>query len=152
MSTAAEHLQQDPHVDTIKRYYAACNSGDVDGVIACCKPDVVHFFLARGIEPVRGAEHLGRYWRKVQRVIPTEWRVEHAIACDDEAVIEYSQLWTSPEDGKRYLWHGAEWYAFRAGLICEIRAYYDFGRDRDTGLVGFPYAERGYTVRKLAGE
>jgi ketosteroid isomerase-like protein len=145
MATAAEQLTAHPHVETIKRYYAACNSADVEGVVACCTPDVVHYFLAPGTDPVRGGEHLGRYWRKVVRLISAEWTVEHAVACDDEAVIEFSQRWTSPEDGKRYIWHGAEWYAFRDGRICEIRAYYDLGRDRDTGLVDFPYAERGYT-------
>lgn len=145
MSTAAEQLAAHPHVETIRRYYTACTAADVEGVVACCTPDVVHYFLARGTEPVRGAEHLGRYWRKLVELISAEWTVEHAIACDDEAVIEFSQGWTSPEDGKRYLWHGAEWYAFDNGLIAEIRAYFDLGRARDTGLVDFPYAERGYT-------
>jgi ketosteroid isomerase-like protein len=144
MSTAAEQLNQDPHLQTIRRYYDACSSGDVDGVAACCTPDVVHFFLAPDTEPVRGDQHLGRYWRKVVALISAEWRVEHGIACDDEAVIEWSMRWTSPNDGKEYIWHGAEWYAFRDGLISEIRAYYDPGRDKDTGLVDFPYAERGY--------
>src|SRR4051795_3440923 len=92
----------------------------------------------------------GRYWRKVVGVISAEWGVEHAVASDDEAAIEFSQQWTSPEDGKRYTWHGAEWYRFSDGLISEIRAYYDLGRDRDTGLVDFPYAERGYTVGERA--
>lgn len=146
MSTAAEQLEQHPHIETIRRYYDACSSADADGVAACCTPDVVHYFLAPGTEPVPGAEHLGRYWRKVAELLSAEWTVEHAVACDDEAVIEFSQQWTSPEDGQRHIWHGAEWYAFRDGLICEIRAYFDLGRDRNTGLVAFPYAERGYSV------
>ena len=58
--------------------------------------------------------------------------------------------WTSRDDGERYIVHGAEWYAFRDGLISEIRAYYDHAwprpRNEDTGLFDFPYAERGYTV------
>jgi SnoaL-like domain len=102
--------------------------------------------LAPGTKPVHGSEHLGRYWHKVVRLISAEWRVEHAIACDDEAAIEWSMRWTSGKDGERYIWHGAEWYAFRDGLICEIRAYYNHGPDEDTGLVGFPYADRRYTV------
>jgi ketosteroid isomerase-like protein len=146
MSTAAEQLEQHPYIETVRRYYDACNSGDADGVAACCTPDVVHYFLAPGTKPVRGNEHLGRYWRKVVRLIAAEWRVEHAIACDDEAAIEWSMRWTSHEDGKRYIWHGAEWYAFRDGLICEIRAYWDPSRDRDSGLIDFPYAERGHSV------
>src|SRR4051794_20215867 len=146
MSTAAEQLDQHPHIQTIRRYYAACNAADVAGVAACCTPDVVHFFLGSGTKPVHGHEHLGRYWRKVVGLIAAEWRVEHGIACDDEAVIEFSQEWTSPEDGQRKLWHGAEWYSFRDGLISEIRAYWDLNPNNDTGLVEFPYAERGYTA------
>jgi ketosteroid isomerase-like protein len=132
-----------PHIETIRRYYDACNSGDAAGVAACCTDDVVHYFLAT--KPVQGDEHLGRYWCKVVQLVAAEWRVEHAIACDDEAVIEWSMQWTSGDNGRRYVWHGAEWYVFRDGLICEIRAYYDH-RNEDTGLVGFPYAQRGYTV------
>jgi ketosteroid isomerase-like protein len=146
MTTAAQQLAQHRHVETIRRYYAACNSRDVDGVAACCTPDVVHYFLRRGEKPVQGNEHLGRHWRSAVEVFASEWKVEHAVACDDEAVIEWSMRWTSPENGGRYICHGAEWYTFREGLISEIRAYYDFGRAGDTGLVGFPYAERGYTI------
>jgi hypothetical protein len=41
---------------------------------------------------------------------------------------------------------GTEWYGFHDGLIREIRAYFEFGRNNSTGLIEFPYAERGYTV------
>jgi ketosteroid isomerase-like protein len=146
MSTAAEQLEQHPHIEAIRRYYSACNSGDAAGVAACCTPDVVHYFLVPGIKPVRGNEQLGTFWRDAVRLLSAEFRVEHAIACDDEAVIEWSMQWTSRDDGEGYVAHGAEWYAFRDGLISEIRAYYDHGRNEDTGLVDFPYAERGYTV------
>jgi ketosteroid isomerase-like protein len=146
VSTAAEQLEQHPHIETIGRYYDACNSGDAAGVATCCTPDVVHYFLVPGTQPVHGNEDLGRFWHEAVQLISAEWRVEHAIACDDEAVIEWSMQWTSRDDGGRYIAHGAEWYVFRNGLICEIRAYYDYGRNEDTGLVDFPYAERGYTV------
>ena len=146
MSTAAEQLEQHPHIEAIRRYYDACNSGDAAGVAACCTPDVVHYFLPPSMEPVHGNEDLGRFWHQAVQLISAEWRVEHAIACDDEAVIEWSMQWNSRGDGERYIVHGAEWYAFRDGLISEIRAYHDYGRNEDTGLVDFPYAERGYTV------
>jgi ketosteroid isomerase-like protein len=146
MSTAAEQFEQHPHIKTIRRYYRACSAGDAEGVAACCTPDVVHYFLGSGVKPIRGSEHLGRYWRKVVRVTSSHWRVEHAIACADEAVIEFSQEWSSPEDAQRRIWHGAEWYSFRDGLIREIRAYWDLDPNSSTGLVEFPYAERGYTV------
>ena len=150
MSTAAEQFEQHPHIESIRRYYDACTAGDAAGVAACCTPDIVHYFLVPGMKPVRGNEHLGTYWREAVQLISAEWRVEHAIACEDEAVIEWSMQWTSRDDGERYIVHGAEWYAFRDGLISEIRAYYDHAwprpRNEHTGLVHFPYAERGYTV------
>ena len=59
---------------------------------------VVHYFLAPGMEPVQAAEHLGHDWRKVVELVSAEWTVEHAVGCDDEAVIEFSQQETSPED------------------------------------------------------
>jgi hypothetical protein len=39
---------------------------------------------------------------------------------------------------------GSEWYVMREGRIAEIRAYLMDDPQRDTELVGFPYAERGY--------
>lgn len=146
MPTAKRQLATDPLIATIERYYVACSAGDVDGVIACCTPDVVQYMLEPSQKPVRGAEHLGRYWNKAVRVSAAEWKVEHAIAGDDEAVIEWSMSWTHAGDGNRYLVHGAEWYEFRDGLISEIRAYYRHGAPEDTGLTGFPYSTRGYTT------
>jgi SnoaL-like domain len=153
MATAAEQLETHPHIQTIRRYYQACTAGDVDGVAACCTDDVVHYCLAPGTKPVQGNEHLGRYWRKIVQLVAAEWRVEHAMACDDEAVIEWSMQWTSGDDRQRYIIHGAEWYVFLGELISEIRAYYRQGVSEDTALVGFPYAERGYTtIRRSASD
>jgi ketosteroid isomerase-like protein len=146
MSTTAEQLERHSHVESIRRYCDACNSRDAAGVAACCTPDVVHYFLVPGVKPVRGNERLGTFWHEVVQLMSAEWRVEHAIACEDEAVTEWSMQWTSRDDGERYVAHGAEWFAFRDHLISEIRAYYDHGRNEDTGLVDFPYADRGYTV------
>jgi ketosteroid isomerase-like protein len=146
MTTAADQLTSHPHIETIKRYYRACTAGDVEGVAACCSPDVAHFMLQPGHGPVHGAERLGRFWRALVQEIGAAWDVEHAIACDDEAVIEWSMAWTSRRDGQRYIVHGAEWYVFRGELIAEIRAYYRQSAPEDTGLDGFPYADRGYTV------
>ena len=134
------------HITTIKRYYEGCNTGNVEAVMETCAPDVVHYFLAPGTAPVKGHEHLGRYWRKVRGMVDATWVVDHAISEGDEAVIEWTMLWTSGGTGRRHVIHGAEWYVFRDGVIAEIRAYYDQRPDTDTGLVDFPYAERGYAL------
>ncbi|MBV9195860.1 MAG: nuclear transport factor 2 family protein [Solirubrobacterales bacterium] len=131
----------------IARYYDACSRGDAEGVAAAVCDDVVHWFLAPnlGSRPVRGAEHLGRYWRKVQRSIAALWVVDRGIAHGEKAVIEWSMFWCPPAQTRRVVTRGAEWFVLRGGRIAEIRSYYRQD-SHDTELEGFPYEVRGYSV------
>jgi len=55
--------------------------------------------------------------------------------------------WGDPETGERRLDRGTEWFRFRDGLICEVRAYFHSGRRNGSGdLIGFDHAGRGHTV------
>ncbi|MBN9099053.1 MULTISPECIES: nuclear transport factor 2 family protein [unclassified Pseudonocardia] len=133
-------------LDTITRYYDGCSTGDVELMVSTLDADVVHWFLAPnpGSAAVRGGEHLARYWRKVQAMIDARWVVDHCLAGDGEAVIEWTMYWTA--DGARVATRGAEWFTFSTdGLISEIRSYYQ-QRPETTELDGFPYAGRGYSV------
>jgi ketosteroid isomerase-like protein len=135
-------------IGTITRYYAGCSAGDVGEVRATVTDDVVHFFLAPnpGSAPVRGGEHLARYWRKVQAMIDARWTVDHALAGEGEAVIEWTMTWRPEGSAGRLATRGAEWFVFAAdGRIAEIRSYYR-QEPRTTELDGFPYAERAYTA------
>lgn len=136
----------------ITRYYDGCSTGDVEAMTATLHRDVVHYFLApnTGSAPVAGAEHLARYWRKVQSRIDARWVVDHALcgAVSDgagEAVIEWTMFWRPPGSGDRVATRGAEWFTFSEGLIREIRSYYQ-QRDHTTELDGFDYRGRGYSV------
>ncbi len=134
-------------LDTIVRYYDGCSAGDVEAVLATLDPQVVHWFLApnAGSAPVRGAEHLARYWRKVARMIEARWVVDHALCGDREAVIEWTMFWRPAGATGRVATRGAEWFTFAAdGRIAEIRSYYQ-QREHTTELDGFPYAARGYS-------
>ena len=133
----------------IARYYDACSSGDTEGVLATTTSDVVHYFLAPnpGSTPVRGGEHLGRYWRKVHAMIDAVWVVDHGIVQGHEAVIEWSMFWTPQGRGGRVATRGAEWFTFRDGHIAEIRSYYR-QEPFDTELEGFAYAEQGYSTHE----
>jgi ketosteroid isomerase-like protein len=136
------------HRETIERYYAGCSAGDVDEMLATLDDDVVHWFLApnTGSAPVRGGEHLARYWRKVAGLIRARWLVDHYLAGEDEAVIEWTMWWLPPGGTDRVATRGAEWFTFAPdGRIAEIRSYYQ-QRPETTELDGFPYAERGYSV------
>jgi ketosteroid isomerase-like protein len=131
----------------VRRYYDGCTAGDLTELLATLHPDVVHYFLAPnpGSAPVTGAEHLARYWRKVTRMLDARWVVDHILAGDDEAVIEWTMWWRPPGATDRTATRGAEWFVLRDGLIAEIRSYYQ-QREHTTALEGFPYAERGYSV------
>ncbi|HET7567750.1 MAG TPA: nuclear transport factor 2 family protein [Gaiellaceae bacterium] len=128
----------------VVRYYDACSAGDVEALLATVTDDVVHYFLAPnpGSQPVAGADHLARYWRKAQALIDGRWTVDAIVAEGDEAVIEWTLFWTT-SGGERVATRGAEWYRFRDGRIAEIRAYYQ-QRERTTELEGYDYAGRGY--------
>ncbi|RJQ89275.1 nuclear transport factor 2 family protein [Amycolatopsis panacis] len=134
-------------LDTIRRYYDGCSTGDIELMRGTLTDDVVHYFLAPnpGSAPVRGREHLARYWRKVHRVIDARWIVDHIVEGADEAVIEWSMFWRPEGTPERVVTRGAEWFVFSGGLISEIRSYYQ-QRERSTELDGFGYAERGYSV------
>jgi ketosteroid isomerase-like protein len=135
-------------LETITRYYDGCSTGDVDLLLGTLDPEVVHRFLAPnlGSAPVRGAEHLARYWRKVAGMIDARWVVDHALVGAGEAVIEWTMFWRPDGVTGRVATRGAEWFTFAAdGRIREIRSYYQ-QRPETTELDGFPYLDRGYSV------
>ncbi|HEY0815732.1 MAG TPA: nuclear transport factor 2 family protein [Pseudonocardia sp.] len=137
-------------LDVIRRYYDGCSTGDVDAMTATLAEDVVHYFLApnTGSAPVRGAVHLARYWRKVAAMIEARWVVDHCLAGEREAVIEWTMFWRPQAGARRVATRGAEWFAFAAdGRIAEIRSYYQ-QRPEGSGLDGFPYADRGYSTTR----
>ena len=131
----------------ISRYYDGCSAGDVDLMLSTLHPDVVHWFLApnTGSRPVEGAEHLARYWRKVTGMLQARWVVDSLCATPEQAVIEWTMWWLPEGAVERVGTRGAEWFTGQDGLIGEIRSYYQL-RPETTGLDGFPYAERGYSV------
>jgi hypothetical protein len=135
-------------LEVITRYYEGCSSADVGLMTGTLHPDVVHWFLAPnvGSAPVRGADHLARYWRKVAGMIEARWVVDHCLAGDGEAVIEWTMFWRPQGTTVRVATRGAEWFTFSPdGLITEIRSYYQ-QRPETTELDGFPYAQRGYST------
>jgi ketosteroid isomerase-like protein len=135
--------------ETIARYHDACSAGDAEAIAALCSERVVHYFTDPTTPPVRGAEHLGRYWRKVRRLRRARWRLERVLVGDgDDAAIEWTLLADGP-DGRRTALHGTEWYRFEGGLIAEIRAYFNPSPDGG-GLAGFPYRERGYATAEAS--
>jgi ketosteroid isomerase-like protein len=136
-----------PWLPLITRYYDACSAGDLDELRATLHPDVVHYFLAPnvGSAPVRGGEHLTRYWRKVSENLDATWVVDHILEAEISAVIEWTMWWQPQGSSQRVATRGSEWFEFADGRIVEIRAYYQ-QLPSTTELEGFPYETRGYSV------
>ena len=132
------------NIRVVRNYFDGCNSGDLAVLLGTLTSDVVHYFLPARFPPIRGAEHLARYWRKYKLALDPVWSVDHAIAQEDEVVSEWSCIWTPPRTQTRLMLRGSEWYVMRDGKIAEIRAYFMHDDQGNTGLTGFPYGDRGY--------
>jgi hypothetical protein len=61
-------MSPDANVKLVLRYFEACNTGDLDDLKSTLAPNVVHYFLSELHPPIRGADHLARYWRKFREV------------------------------------------------------------------------------------
>jgi ketosteroid isomerase-like protein len=126
--------------DHVRSYYASLRAGDADAVSAHFTPDAVHWYTRR--PPSVGGAQIGEHTHLAVEHLRAEWHIESLVEGDEEVVIEWSMLWDHPDTGERCLDRGAEFFAFRDGLISEVRAYYS----RDGDLVGFDHAGRGHHV------
>jgi ketosteroid isomerase-like protein len=132
------------NIEVVRRYFDGCNSGELDVLLSTLTPDVVHYFLPSRFPPIRGADHLARYWRKYKTTLSPIWAIDHIIAQNDEIVSEWSCIWTPKETQRRLMMRGSEWYVMRDARIAEVRAYLIYDDTRDAELTGFPYGERCY--------
>jgi len=139
-------VNEDEHIDTVRRYFDACNSGLLEDFKLTLADDVVHYFLPDRFAPIRGADHLARFWRKFKQVSDTVWAVDEAIAQGNRVVSEWSLIWTPPGSSSRLKMRGSEWYEMRSGVIAEVRAYFAYDESRDAELTGFPYRDRRYLM------
>ncbi|OGL05991.1 MAG: hypothetical protein A3I03_10230 [Candidatus Rokubacteria bacterium RIFCSPLOWO2_02_FULL_68_19] len=137
-------MNQAKNIEVIRRYFDGCNSSDLDVLLSTLAPDVVHYFLPHNTGPIKGAQHLARYWRKFKQVLDPIWAVDHIIAQGNEVVSEWSVVYSPAGTQPRIMQRGTEWYVMRDGRISEVRAYLILDEARNCELTGFPYSERGY--------
>jgi ketosteroid isomerase-like protein len=132
------------HLAHVRAYYDALSRGDSDQVASYFTDDAVHYYTRLG--PHRGREIADNAALGVKH-LDAEWIYEHGITDGDEAVIEWTMTWTDPKSGDRRLDRGTEWFRFRDGKICEVRAYHHSnGKNRSGDLLGFDHQTRGYTT------
>jgi ketosteroid isomerase-like protein len=133
------------HLDHIRSYYEALNSGDAERVAAHFTADAVHYYTRLG--PHEGAEAIAQNARWGVEQIDGQWWMEHGIEQGDEAAIEWTMTWRDPKSGEERLNRGTEWFRLRDGLICEVRAYHHGDAKNPGGdLLGFDHGGRGHTT------
>jgi ketosteroid isomerase-like protein len=81
-------MSSESNLQTVRNYFAACNSGDLNALMSTLDADVVHYFLPAINKPIRGCEQLTRYWRTFHIVYKPVWRIDHTLANGDEVVVE----------------------------------------------------------------
>ena len=131
-------------LDHVRGYYDALNRGDADEIASFFTDDATHYYTRLG-------PHHGRAIAENAelgvRHLAAHWVLEHGIDDGNEAVIEWSMLWTDPKSGERRLDRGTEWFRFEHGKIAEVRAYHHSNeKNRSGDLLGFDHAGRGYTT------
>jgi ketosteroid isomerase-like protein len=134
--------------EVVRRYIAACSSGDREALLDVLATEAIHYFSPREMKPVRGADRIAQFWLDAQVVSP-HWTIDNIVSQDDQVVIEYTNVFLrEPGDpSTRTLNRGSEWYRLSKGKITEIRAYFESDYSRDGGLTDYPYEPMVYTSK-----
>lgn len=141
--------------DHIRRYFDACNNGDVDAVAAFFVPEAVHYFpgsMYRGA--FKGASTIGARFKEMVTSIGSYWTVDTLLIepVTWKAVME----WTHFKTKQNTILRGIEVYEFdpESKLISEIRAYYAAPQASEQSrqeLGDFDYVGRGYPMAPPPG-
>jgi ketosteroid isomerase-like protein len=132
-------------LDHVRSYYEALNTGDADAVAAHFTNDAVHYYTRLG--PHEGGRTIAEHTAWAVANIDGRWHLENGLDDGEQAAIEWTMTWRDPKSGERRLDRGAELFAFRDGLISEVRAYHHGSPKNPQGeLLGFDHAARGHTT------
>jgi ketosteroid isomerase-like protein len=132
-------------LDHVHGYYEALRGGDPDRVASFFTDDATHYYTRLG--PHVGAKTIGEHTKLGVDRLDAQWFVENGIDDGEQAVIEWTMTWRDPKSGDRRLDRGTEWFRFRDGKICEVRAYHHSDpKNRSGDLLGFDHAGRGHTT------
>jgi ketosteroid isomerase-like protein len=128
----------------VQAYYQALSRGDADEVASYFTNDATHYYTRLG--PHHGRQIAENAELGVKH-LDGQWILEHGITDGNEAVIEWTMVWTDPKTGERRLDRGTEWFGFEDEKIAEVRAYHHSNdKNRSGDLLGFDHAGRGYTT------
>lgn len=130
----------------VRAYFEACNRGDAAGISAFFTPDAVIYDL--NVEPIRGAEAIGRFWHQVSSRRQATWRIDTLLVGPRAVAMEWAMTVGRPVAGTVF---GSDHYDLdEHGRITEVRQYWRHRPDSaPTGLLGTP--DGGEVQRSSAG-
>jgi steroid delta-isomerase-like uncharacterized protein len=120
-------------VDLIRRYYAAFNAGDWDGMLGCLSEDVVHDINQGKRETGKPAfraflAHMERCYREQLRDIVV-MAAESGDRGSAEFVVHGEYLATDqglpPANGQKYVLPAGAFFDIRDGRIARVTNYYN---------------------------
>lgn len=119
--------------ETIRRYYAAFNAGDAEGMLVCVTDDVEHRVNEGGIRRGRAAfaefcAHMGVSYREELRDIVV-FVNDDATRGAAEFTVHGEYLTTDPglppARGQRYVLPAGAFFDLRDGLIARVTTFYN---------------------------
>ena len=119
--------------ERVRAYYADLRGTDAAAVARHFTPDAVHYYTRR--DPDVGAEAIGALAAAAVEHAGAVWELHTLVSDGEQVAIEWSLEFDHPQTGERRTDRGTEWFGFRDGLICEVRAYYNGGGG---ALRGYP--------------
>jgi len=132
---------------TIGAYFEACKAQDANAISACFAPGAVHYLPH--LPPLHGGQAIGN-------AIVTDLRNRGGMYVIDKIFTDVVQCtaaveWSRTFEQKDRILRGFESCSFdpESMLLREIRGYYASAPHQDNArheLVGFDYADRGYTA------
>jgi len=134
-----------PYAKIIERYYEACNTGNNELFLETLHPDMTHYYV--DAKPTVGRDTLMARWQKSHDLLKAFWTMDHILIQDNEAVIEWSMVWTPPDTKEEEILRGTEWYIFEGDKILEVRSFHNNHRRASPAnreLQGYDYDGRGY--------
>lgn len=119
--------------DTIRRYYAAFNAGDAEGMLACVTDDVEHRVNEGGIRRGRAlfadfCAHMGGSYREELRDLVV-FVTDDGTRAAAEFTVHGEYLRTDPglppARGQRYVLPAGAFFDLREGRISRITTFYN---------------------------
>lgn len=119
--------------DLVRRYYAAFNARDWDGMIACLSDDVIHDVNQGGRH--RGKAHFSSFLARMETCYREELKDIVVLSNTDgahaaaEFVVHGAYLATDeglpPANGQKYLLPACAFFEIKGGLISRVSTHYN---------------------------